>query len=524
MADLETLSGMRYDSSGVPGLDAVLGGGLPRGSLVVIVGPPGSGKTTMAAQMAVAAAKAGRRSLILTAYSEPTTKLLDHLRTFTFFDERLLGEAIEVLSLQQYISRGLDATADEIVAEVRRRRDRLVVVDGFRSLGASAGGPDATRRFLYELGLALAVVGATTLVTTEAEPRDTTLFPEATIADVLIGVHYGLLGVRARRGIEVVKARGADPLLGLHGLTIGNDGAIVYPRLEARVLAAGGADDSTGDPSSQGADGRATLDLPELDKLLNGGLTPVTPTLVLGSPGTGKTLLGLQFALAGVRAGECGVLLSFHETRDELLRKADAFDLGQRLRRALEPGGGLTLLRQPPVERDPDILADALLAAVDRTGARRLIVDSLMVLERALQQTGDGGRVEEYLGALVEAMRVRGVTTLFIKENGSLAARDLAVSADLVSVVAATVIWLQQVSDRGRLRRVISVPKMRFSAHDAALREFTITAPYGIRVLAPFESDVRDLDDIARGLGNASETRAAIDPHSRSDVPAPQRD
>ena len=182
--------------------------------------------------------------------------------------------------------------------------------------------------------------------------------------------------------------------------------------------------------------------------------------------------------------------------RRELLRKADVFDLGRQLRDALEPGGGLTLLRQPPVERDPDIVADQVLAALDRTGARRLVVDSISVLQRAVQRGGDANREEDYLGALIEALRARDVTTLLVKESRELAARDLVVSADMLSIVAASVMWLQQVSHRGRLHRIVSVPKMRFSTHDGSLREFTIGVPEGIRVLAPFVSDREPSDEL----------------------------
>src|SRR5690348_12068215 len=90
-----------HDATGVPHLDQVLGGGVPRGGLVLIMGVPGSGKTTIASQIAFAAARAGKKVLLLTAISEPTNKLLAHLASFTFFDRELVGGPIQVLSLQQ---------------------------------------------------------------------------------------------------------------------------------------------------------------------------------------------------------------------------------------------------------------------------------------------------------------------------------------------------------------------------------------------------------------------------------------
>jgi circadian clock protein KaiC len=287
----------------------------------------------------------------------------------------------------------------------------------------------------------------------------------------------------------------------LHSVTLGANGLVVYPRLEARINAVhetgdsewkapGTENDLSIGPGASGSEttGRAAFQLPELDGLLGGGLTRATSTLVLGSLGTGKTLLGLHFSLAGVRAGEPVLYLGFRENYRQLLLKAEAFDLGEQLRAALAPGGGLTLVRRPPIELNPDILADRLLGLLDRTGAQRLVLDSVAEVESAVRQNGDAQRPANYMSALVEALEARRVTTLFIKETANVVTAELALSADLLAVVAENVVWMQQVTLRSQLHRVLSVPKMRYSAHDVTLREFVIAPPAGIRVLQPFES------------------------------------
>src|SRR6185437_1809836 len=122
------------EPTGVPHLDDVLGGGLPRGALVIVAGPPGSGKTTLANQMAFAAAERGRRVLVLSALSEPTSKLLDHLRGFHFFNQNLIGDPIQFLSLEHFLSQGLEATSTGLLATAKAARADFVVLDGFRGV------------------------------------------------------------------------------------------------------------------------------------------------------------------------------------------------------------------------------------------------------------------------------------------------------------------------------------------------------------------------------------------------------
>jgi circadian clock protein KaiC len=451
------------------------------------------------------------------------------LRNFRFFNEELLGGPLQIFSLQQARETPLEAIAIDLVAIARRSRADLVVLDGFRGVQGASSSPQAARDFLYSVGTQLGVLGITMLITSEAEPRDPAFFPEAATADVIIGLHYGVEGVRQRRAIEAVKVRGARPLPGLHGLRLTRRGVVIFPRLEAQIAADYNVSDETLDeleaasltsakaqpeadtagwapdaePLSPEAEtssdltGRAPFGLPELDVLLGGGLTRESSTVAVGSPGTGKTLLSLHFTLSGIQAGEKAVFLGMREDRSQLLRKADQFALGSRLRAALAPNGGLTLQLWPPVELEPDVIATHLLEAIDRIGAHRVVIDSIGELERTIARSGDSGRVDEFLAALVVAMRQRGVTALYLKEHSTLLAPEIAGATDALAVLAENVILLQHVGYRAELHRVLSVVKTRFSAHDTRLREFVIEAPAGIRVLAHDQSATGVLEGIS---------------------------
>lgn len=503
------------DPTDVPNLDAIMGGGLARGSLVIIMGAPGSGKTILANQIAFAVARQGRGALVLTALSESTGKLVAHMRSFRFFDEDLLGDRIQFLSMQQFLKQGLAGASDEVIALARQNRAGIVVLDGFRGMRGTAANPQEAREFLYDLGTALSVIGATTIVTSEADPRDPAFFPESTTADAIIGLHYEVRGVRQLRRIEAIKVRGAAPMPGLHGMAIGDRGVVVYPRVETRVAAESRQSASermllTAAPENAapldaaesvaagdgGNPGRATFDLPELDAILGGGLNRNTSTLIFGSPGAGKTTLALRFALAGVEHDERALFLGFHETPEQMLMKADALGTGELLRGALA-SQKLTLIRIPPVELNPDIIADQLLRLLDDTHSTRLVVDSISELRDAAS-VPDAARAQQYLTGLMEAIRRRNVTAFFTREVRHAVVTELDFTNEPTSPMAENVLLMQQVVYRGHLHRVLSVLKMRFSNYDSTLREYIITPGETLRVLAPFESGVDVLAAIAR--------------------------
>jgi circadian clock protein KaiC len=492
-----TPSQTALEPTGVPQLDLILGGGLPRGSLAIILGPPGSGKTTLASQIAFAAAYRGQQVLILTALSEPTTKLLEHLQAYRFFNPDMVGSKVQIFSLQQFLPQGRAATSQEIVAAVRQTKANLVVLDGFQGIRVLEPNITATRQLLYDLGTRLSLYGTTTLITTEADPWDQSFFPEMTTGDILIGLYFPLVGVRTFRNLEVIKVRGRAPLEGRHSLILDEDGMHVFPRLETQVKRyAATASKATANGSTPDQE-RATFGFPELDMLLGGGLTRNTSTLLAGSLGTGKTLLALHFALAGVNNGEPAIFIGFRETREQLIRKADDFTMGKSIRAALSSNSGLILQHWDPIELNPDQVANHLLTAMEQTGARRLVIDSIAELERALTESGGYERTANYLPALLAILRARGVTLLAIKETSKALTTHLDFSADTLSLLAENVLLTQQMVSHGQRHRVLSVLKMRFSAHDHSLREFTIAPPDGLRVLTPDESGLEILSLLA---------------------------
>lgn len=497
------------EPTGIPQLDLVLGGGLPRGALTIILGPAGSGKTTLACQIAFAGAQRGQPVLLLSTLAEPQTKLLGHLRHYRFFVPEFIGEQVKVYSLQQLLPQDETPSIHEVTKAVRATRAKWVIVDGFQGLWERGENSRWASQVISSLGTQLSLLGATALLTSEGDPRALPPCPEMITADVLLGLSFTLVGMRAHRGLEVIRARGQAPLLGRHSLALSERGVEVFPRLEASVTGASRQVQLLAALGPSAPLERATFGLRELDTLLGGGLPRQTSTVLAGSQGTGKTLLALSFALAGVQQGEPILWLSFREAAEHLMQKLDPFALGAAFRAALATGGRLTVQRWFPVELDPDQVATDLLIAATRTGARRLIIDGLVELERAVMEANGAERVPNYLTALLEALRHRGVTLLALKETPKMLASQLDFSTEPIAVLAENSILLQQVVWREQVRRLLSVLQMGFSAHDTSLREVRIAAPAGLQVLAPAESEAGMLTKLTRQQQDSSGARAA---------------
>jgi circadian clock protein KaiC len=452
--------------TGIPGLDEVLGGGLLPGALMFVAGMPGAGKTVLALQMAFASARRGTPAVYFTTFSEPHDKLVRHVQGFPFYSADLLGEGVQLLNLEQALRRGSEETADAIIQAARAQHAGLVVLDGLRGVADILGGNETrVRELLYQLSAQLGVLGVCGVITFEIDPAEATAADFVT-ADVVLTLRH-MPGRGRGRALEVLKARGSEPLAGAHSLYITDQGVVVYP--QAEVVRARLAE---GVPRR-----RAPFGIAALDALMGGGPTAGTSTLVVGAPGTGKTLLALQWLLAGAAAGERGLLLGFHESAGQLMDHTEALGLDLRARVA---DGSIDLWTQPAVALEGNRLAGELRARLAARHARRLVIDSSAELESSVAPE----RAAMYLSALIAYLRGEGITTLLTREVSGKISLELDLTGTAAVVLAENLILLRQVFNTSGVQRTLAILEMRYTAFTPGLYTYTIGAG-GLRVGGP---------------------------------------
>src|SRR3954466_8890203 len=163
-------------TSGDRGLDLVAGGGFPAGALVILAGPPGSGKTILAQQMCFANATSERKAVYYTTWSEPHDKIVRHLEPFSFFELDALGDRVEFLHLaEQFGSDGngaFEPAADEILRRSFETKPVIIVIDSSKALHDVVK-PDDFRRAIYDLASKVAYSNAVLIMVGEYTAAET---------------------------------------------------------------------------------------------------------------------------------------------------------------------------------------------------------------------------------------------------------------------------------------------------------------------------------------------------------------
>jgi circadian clock protein KaiC len=458
--------------SGVPGLDEVLGGGVPEFSLNLIAGGPGSGKTTLGHQIMFANASPERKAVYFSIIGEPPIKMLRYQQQYAFFDAAKVGDGtIRFIHLgQQALDGGMAQVLAAIVEEVEKSNPGIVVVDSLRAMvrGALATGPGGEvelTNFMQRLALALTSYEATTFLIGEYADgeHDSAVF---TVADGLLWLYQAVDRNSVVRKLHVMKMRGQGQIPGLHTARITNAGYSVFPRLlkPAEVI--------TEHPLKH----RLSTGVQGLDELMGGGIPSGYSVLIAGPSGSGKTVLSNQFIVEGVARGEKGIVAIFEKRPNDYLQTTPRGEEFEKLVRQKK----LEVIYLRPLDLSIDETLLELQNAVKRLGAKRAVIDSLSGLELALAPTFRED-FRESLYRMMGALTGLGVTVMATVELAD-AYTDLRFSPQGIAFLTDAIIIQRYIEIEGQLKRALMVVKVRSSQHSKELREYEISSDGGIVV------------------------------------------
>lgn len=453
-------------STGVPGLDTILAGGLTRDRLYLVEGEPGSGKTTLGLQFLVEGVKQGETVLYI-SLAENAVELRAVAQSHGWSTEGIhIHEVIPSESLldprEQYSmfhpsEVELGTTTQEILSAVEKLKPARVVLDSLSELQLLAGNALRYRRQVLAYKQFFSSRSCTVILLDDRTASSADLQVHS-IAHAVITLEQSPKEYGAdRRRIRIGKYRGIAFRGGLHDYAIVRGGIVVFPRLTA---------------SASRVTARRPLfssGLPELDQLLGGGIEEGSSTLISGPPGTGKSSLAAQFVASATRQGKRAAMFVFEESANNLVNRADG--LGMNLSQAVAEGR-VSIQQIDPAELSPGEFAHAVCQAVDAGEARVVVIDSL---SGYLHATPDERFLTTHLHELLTYLGQRGVVTIVVGVHQGMIGTNMQATVD-ASYLSDNVILLRHFEANGEVRQAVSVFKKRGGPHERTLREFTMSS------------------------------------------------
>jgi circadian clock protein KaiC len=448
-------------STGIPGLDAVLHGGLLSSGLYLVDGNPGAGKTTLALQFLLRGLQEGERCLYVTL-SETAEELLagahSHGWSLDGIDiVELIPQASDLdgdsdLTMYQPSEVELTETTRKVLDAVERSQPQRMVFDSLSELRLLAQSSLRYRRQI--LALKQFFVGR----------RCTVLLLDDRTAEgpdmQLQSIAHGVLSLDNRspaygpsmRQLQVIKFRGSNFRSGYQDFRIRHGGLDVFPRIASSEHIADFVPE------------RVSSGVAPLDELIGGGVDRGTSTLLIGPPGSGKSTIAVQYAVAAARRGEHAAVFNFEESKALVISRLAG--LGIHVPQGPGPGS-VAIRKMDPAQVSPGEFAFVVQRAVEEDGARVIVIDSLngylnaMPGERALS-----GQLHELLSYLGN----KGVATFLVAAQSGLMGPTMRSPIE-ASYLADAVIMLRMFEHAGAVKKAISVLKKRSGAHEESIRE-----------------------------------------------------
>jgi len=439
-------------ATGIHGIDTILNGGFVAGSVQLLFGRPGSGKTICANQFAFHHASEGHTAAYVTLLAESHARMLTHLASFSFFDPELVSRRIFYMSGYGVLEpSGLDGLPVLLTRTIRDQGASLLIIDGLTTAKEFAPTTTAFKRFLLRLSTSASLTSCTTLLVSSIT-RISEAHPESGTVDGIVRVDRRTMGARVVREFTVEKMRATSYALGPHALEIDGQGLHVYPRIESMPVK----------PFPSGIKReRLEFGVPGLDDMLGGGVLEASTTVIVGPTGTGKTLLGSSFLAAGLQRGERAIYAGLREAPEQVIQQAESVGLHLEQPRA---EGMLEVLWFPAVEISVDAVAWTLLERIEQGGIRRVFIDGIDTFRAMLVHPE---RLVRFYAGLVAQLAVRGATTIMAESTG-------------IETVARTllnnVLVLNESSTGQHVRRFISSHKVQAGPHDLSPRRIRVSS------------------------------------------------
>jgi circadian clock protein KaiC len=483
-------------STGISGLDNILGGGLVKDRIYVIEGEPGTGKTTTGLQFLLEGVRQGE-SVVYITLAETAAELAGVAQSHGWSMEGIYIH--EVLPSENLLTPEAEytmfhptevemgATTQMILSVIETRKPTRVVIDSLSELQLLADTALRYRRQVLALKQFFASRSCTVMLLDDRTAAGIDLQVRS-IAHGVITLDQSVKDYGAeRRRVRVVKYRGIAFRGGLHDYDIQHGGLNVYPRLVAS--------------ESRVVEKRIQLrsGLAELDALLGGGLEEGSSTLIAGPPGTGKSSLAAQFISAAVERGQASAMFLFEESASNLLNRADG--LGMKIREPYERGI-LSIQQVDPAELSPGEFTSVVCQAADR-GCKIIVIDSINGYLNAMP---DERFLVTHLHELLTYLGQRGVVTILVGVQQGMLGSQMSTAVD-ASYLADNVLMLRYFEHDGEVKQALSVFKKRGSTHERTIREFSLSSK-GIHVGAPLRGFRGILTGVPVYIGKSSEIGA----------------